>query len=101
MFDRLQKPFLTVETGEAYQPVRLTYDLKQKDGLVQAIEQLQCIQKNTAPNSWSWYWKAECDDLHFESLASFRKNPENPIRLATIILRDNKLYVNFPSFKRT
>jgi len=68
--------------------------------LVQAIEKLQCIQKNTAPNSWSWYWKAECDDLHFESLTSFRKNPEHPIRLATIILRDDKLYVNLPSFKR-
>ena len=28
MFDRLQKPFLTVETGEAYQPIRLTYEIK-------------------------------------------------------------------------
>lgn len=100
MFDRLQKPFLTVETGEAYQPVRLTYDLKEKDGLVAALEKLQCIQKNTTPNSWSWYWKAECDDVHFESLTSFRKSSEHPIRLATMVLRDDKLYVNLPSFKR-
>jgi hypothetical protein len=25
MFERLQKPFLTVETGEAYQPLRLSF----------------------------------------------------------------------------
>ena len=100
MFDRLQKPFLTVETGEAYQPVRLTYDLRKKDELLSALEKLQCIQKNTTANSWSWYWKAECDGLHFESLTSFRKNPEHPLRLATLILRDDKFYINLPSFKR-
>src|SRR3990167_2479144 len=100
MFDRLQKPFLTVETGEAYQPLRLTYELKQKDTFIQTLEKLKCIQKNTAPNSWSWYWQGECDELHFESLDSFRKNPEHPVRLATIILRDNKLFMNLPSFKR-
>ena len=61
---------------------------------------MQCIQKNTSANSWSWYWKAECDDLHFESLAAFRKNPDHPVRLATLILRDNKFYINLPSFKR-
>ena len=31
MFERLQKPFLTVETGEAYQPVRIAYQLLQPD----------------------------------------------------------------------
>lgn len=100
MFDRLQKPFLTVETGEAYQPVRLTYDLKQKDELLRTLEKMQCIQKNTTPNSWSWYWKAECDDLHFESLDSFRKNPTHALRLGTFTQREDKLYLNLPSFKR-
>lgn len=72
MFDRLQKPFLTVETGEAYQPVRLTYTLSNKDEFTSLIENLKCIQKNTTPNSWTWYWQAECDDIHFESIDSFR-----------------------------
>lgn len=102
MFDRLQKPFLTVETGEAYQPVRLTYEIRQKDALLQALEKLQCLEKNLAGNSWNWCWKAECNDLHFESLSSFRRNP-NPdysMRLGTLSLRDNKFYINLPSFKR-
>lgn len=100
MFDRLQKPFLTVETGEAYQPIRLTYDLDASDGLVSALENLQCVEKNPNANSWNWYWKDECDELHFESLDSFRKNPDHPIRLGTITVRDSKLFLNLPSFKR-
>lgn len=100
MFERLQKPFLTVETGEAYQPIRLTYDLFQKDALVEAINQLKCCEKGSNPNTWNWYWRDECDDLHFESLDSYKKNPSHPLRLATLTIRDNKFYINLPSFKR-
>lgn len=101
MFDRLQKPFLTVETGEAYQPIRLTYDLLQKNHLIKTLDSLACIEKNTAiANSWTWYWRGECDALHFESLDSFRKNPEHPVRLGTFAMRNDKLYLNAPSFKR-
>jgi hypothetical protein len=101
MFDRLQKPFLTVETGEAYQPIRLTYDLHdQSTGLVSALEDLQCLEKNPNSNTWNWYWKNECNDLHFESLDSFRKNPGHPVRLGTLTVRDGKLFLNLPSFKR-
>ena len=100
MFDRLQKPFLTVETGEAYQPIRLTFNVLNLSQLETAFTNLACIEKNTAANSWSWYWKNECDDLHFESIDSFRKHAERPLRLATIIIREDKCYINLPSFKR-
>jgi len=100
MFDRLQKPFLTVETGEAYQPIRLTYQFKDKDKLLQSLENLKCIEKNVTPNSWNWFWKAECDDIHFESLESFRRFPQQPVRLGTFTIKDNKLFLQLPSFKR-
>lgn len=100
MFDRLQKPFLTVETGEAYQPIRLMYDVTKTDGLMTALEQLKCIQKNMSGNTWTWYWQNECDEIHFESLDSFRKSPTHPVRLGTLTLRENRLYINLPSFKR-
>jgi hypothetical protein len=99
MFDRLQKPFLTVETGEAYQPIRLSYHILQPDTLAQALEKLQCIEKNPTPNSWSWYWRGEADDLHFESVDGYRKS-DKPIRLGTITLREGSLFINLPSFKR-
>lgn len=100
MFERLQKPFLTVETGEAYQPIRLTYDLYQKNELIETFDEIKCCEKSSAGSSWNWYWRDECDDLHFESLDSFKKNPENPFRLGTITIRNEKLYLNLPSFKR-
>lgn len=101
MFDRIQRPFLTVETGEAYQPIRLMYDVADKDSLLKILDSLKCIQKNTTnTNSWNWYWQSECDEIHFESLESFKKNPNHPVRLGTLTFREDKLYLNLPSFKR-
>src|SRR5687767_13772155 len=100
MLERIQKPFLTVETGQAYQPIRLTYELPQKTLLAETLNKLQCLEKHANPQGWSWYWRNECEDLHFESLDSFLKNCNLPIRLGTITLRDSKLYLSLPSFKR-
>lgn len=99
-FERLQKPFLTVETGEAYQPIRLFYEISEKTELINALNNLQCCQKNLNSNAWNWFWKNECDDIPFESVDSFRKNADHPIRLGTLIIRDETLYLNLPSFKR-
>lgn len=100
MFERLQKPFLTVETGEAYQPIRLTYDVHKKDDLVKMLDSLKCCEKNPSGTTWNWFWKDECDELHFESLDTFKKNPSHPLRLGTLTVRNDALYLNLPSFKR-
>jgi len=100
MFDRLQKPFLTVETGEAYQPIRLSYHLHNKDKFIELFDTLQCIEKNPHGLTWSWYWKGECDEIRFESLDSFKRNLEKPLRLGTITIKHNSLYISLPSFKR-
>jgi hypothetical protein len=100
MFERLQKPFLTVETGEAYQPIRLTYQLTQEAALVDKLNELKCLQKSPTGLAWHWVWRDEAAALHFESVASFQKNDERPIRLGTLSIRDKHLYINLPSFKR-
>src|SRR5579863_8887256 len=100
MFERLQKPFLTVETGEAYQPIRLTYEIHEQDKLIDALNHLKCCEKNPTAVAWNWFWKAECEDLHFESLESYKKNSEHPLRLGTFTIKNNTLYINLPSFKR-
>jgi hypothetical protein len=99
MFDRLQKPFLTVETGEAYQPIRLTYTLTDKAETLRALEKLHCVEKSSSSSAWTWYWRNECDSLHFESLTAFRK-PQRAMRLGTFTIQEDKLYLNLPSFKR-
>jgi hypothetical protein len=100
MFERLQKPFLTVETGEAYQPIRLTYELLQPEKIAAILNALVCCDKNPKGNTWNWFWRNECDDIPFESLDSFTRNAEHPVRLGTFTLRDNTLFLNLPSFKR-
>jgi hypothetical protein len=100
MFDRLQKPFLTVETGEAYQPLRLTYDLLDKQRLVDTLTKMKCLTKNPSGDSWNWYWRDESEDMHFESLDSFRRIPEHPVRLGTLLIKGDVFYISMPSFKR-
>jgi hypothetical protein len=99
MFERLQKPFLTVETGEAYQPIRVTYDLLQPERIKEALDKLLCVEAKIN-GGWNIFWREECDDIHFESLESFKKDSTRPIRLATLIIRNKTLYLNLPSFKR-
>lgn len=100
MFERLQKPFLTVETGEAYQPIRLTYHVPQPNALVTRLNALQCLEKTSNTLTWHWYWRDECETLHFESIDSFQKHAERPIRLGTLVLNDHTLSLSLPSFKR-
>lgn len=99
MFERLQKPFLTIETGEAYQPIRISYQIKQKDQLIAKLSDIQCL-KQTNHDVWNWFWQDECQDIGFESLDSFKKNAQHPTRLGTLAIRNDRLFINLPSFKR-
>lgn len=99
MFERLQKPYLTVETGEAYQPIRLTYQILQPEKLADALNNIKCLD-NTGKDHWNWFWRDECNDTHFESLDSFKRNSNKPVRLGSITIKNGNLYLNLPSFKR-
>lgn len=100
MFERLQKPFLTIETGEAYQPIRLSYQINHKENLVSALNHLHCLKKTSQGHIWNWFWQDECAEIAFESLDTFKKNNNHPTRLGTVTIKDNRLYINLPSFKR-
>lgn len=100
MFERLQKPFLTVETGEAYQPIRLSYEVAQPDKIASVLNTLKCCEIATSENTWNWYWRDECADQRFESVENLNRNDKSAIRLGMFILRDGKLYLSLPSFKR-
>jgi hypothetical protein len=101
MPEQEQKPFLTVETGEAYQPIRLSYNILQKEKLIADLNALKCCEKTpTTPNLWQWFWRDECNDLQFESIDTFNKKDHKSIRLATVTIRNNKLLISLTSFKR-
>lgn len=99
MTDRLQKPFLTVETGEAYQPIRLTYGVTDKARLIQILDGLQCLERN-ASGGWNWFWQGEVESIHFESIDTFERNSRESLRLGSLMIRNDFIYFNLPSFKR-
>lgn len=100
MFEHTADSFLTIETGEAYQPVRLTYLIKDKDNLLEKLNKLKCIEKDPTENTWIWYWKNESETLNFQSIDSFQNQSDNPVRLATLSIQQNLLHIHLPSFKR-
>lgn len=101
MFERLKKPFLTVETGEAYQPVRIVYQVINHEVLLTNLAKINCLRINPVKqNSWNWFWQDECDSIRFDSLDSFKRNLNNPTRLGYFVLQEDKLYLNLTSFKR-
>ena len=100
MFDHVPQPYLTVETGEAYQPVRLVYEINHAQNLIQCLNRLKCIQKSSVAHSWSWHWEEECDNLRFESLNTFKKDPTRPVRLGILNIQEDRFYIYLPSFKR-
>src|SRR5262249_17424989 len=78
------------------------YDILQPEKLADVIKNIKCIEIKDPKhkNSWNIFWRGECDDVHFESIDSYKKNPQTPLRLGTFILRDSTFYLNLPSFKR-
>lgn len=101
MAERPQMPFQTVETGEAYQPIRMRYDIFQANELENLLNNnLKCCTKSKNNYAWDLIWRDECNALHFESLESFKKDPKKPVKLASLIIKDDALYVHIGSFKR-
>jgi len=96
----MPKAFRTVETGEAYQPIRIAYIIQQQDKLIERLNTIACCKKRDNGNVWDWFWSDECDDLDFRSIDNYQKNPMQPPRLGIFTIRDEILYLNLPSFKR-
>lgn len=99
MLERLQRPFLTVETGEAYQAIRLVFDIRDEAALLSKLTTLNCISPISS-KQFNWYWRDEVEALPFSSLDSLRILSTKQIRLASLSLKEGRLYIQFQSFKR-
>lgn len=99
MLERLQRPFLTVETGEAYQAIRLVFEIQDETALLDKLSSLKCVLP-VSSKQLSWYWRDEVESLPFSSLDSLRILSTKQIRLASLSLKESRLYIQFQSFKR-
>lgn len=99
MFERLQKPFLTVETGEAYQAIRLVFQIQDESAVVDKLNHLKSVSP-VSKNQFNWFWRDETESLPFSSLESLRILNTKHIRLASLTLKEGKLFIQLHSFKR-
>jgi hypothetical protein len=99
MLDDTKQLFRTVDTGEAYQPIRLTFTIGELQLLKQQLGALQCLTL-VSPGTWSWLWRAETAEIPFASVADFSANAAMPVQLGTLVITDELMYLNLTSFKR-
>lgn len=90
-------PFLTVDTGEVYQPIRLTFKIKNLVLVKEQIDDLACMKKINQ-NTWQWLWCNETAELPFASTSNF--NQSGSIKLGALFRCGELLYLNLQSFKR-
>ncbi len=99
MQGKIKDSILQVETGDVYQPVRLTYFIHDPQKLISTLDQLKCLEQDSSHTVWTWYWKNECADLRFDS-ANISQETNHTIRLGTLNIKGNQLFIHLPSFKR-
>jgi tetratricopeptide (TPR) repeat protein len=94
----IPKPFRSLDTGEAYQPTRLIFEIVDIIKLITTLNNLKCCSK-TSSTCWNLYWRDELDDTQFQSVDDYQR-PNEPIILAKISINATDLQLNTLSIKR-
>ena len=93
--------WLTLVTGEPYQPARLYYQLVGKvDDLRDRFSQLDCIVPGNRKGQWLWQFEAEAKRLRFERLYRQLKLEERPVTLGQFEISAEQVTLTVLSFDR-
>ncbi len=81
------QPILATVTGEYFQPVRLHYQVLDRDGLQRAFKKLRCLDYDATQQRWVWLYQHEAKDLRFKQ--SYAQIPKHlhPIVIGSFFLR--------------
>ncbi len=88
-------------TGEPYQPVRLYYQIKQKNALLGRFKRLRCIDFAPTKNCWVWLYHEEAKKLKFTKSYGELPKEYRPIILGYLrVKNESELLVDVRSFQR-
>ncbi len=93
-------PALETITGEPYQPVRIYYQVRQKNAVIGRFKRLKCINFDKARNCWIWLYTEEAKNLKFD--CSYRDLPkfQRPVILGYFTFKgDSELQLDVDSFE--
>lgn len=95
-----KSPLLTL-TGEPYQPVRIHYDLFDKEGVKEVLLQIECFRFDVDKNRWEWLYKHEAVSLKFRNPHSAIPEEMRPVVLGILFFKtDEKMFFDLHSFGR-
>jgi hypothetical protein len=66
---------LWTKTGELFQPVRLYYALRKPQKIQQCLQNLRCVQFESARNQWFWLYTGEASPVSLNKKAGTLKKP--------------------------
>lgn len=95
------KVLIHTRTGEAYQPVRLYYEVLSQKTVIGAFKKLRCMMLDpTSQDHWQWLYDQEARKLRFS--VSYNKVPKEyrPIVLGDFYFRDEIMILDLRSFDR-
>ena len=94
-------PLLTTMTGESYQPVRIYYQVGQKNAVLGRFKRLRCVDSDREKNRWAWLYSEEAKGIEFQK--SYKDIPKQyrPIVLGYFSFNgDKELRLDVRSFER-
>lgn len=95
-------PWLTLVTGEPYQPARTYYQLHAPvTALTDCFQRLDCIVPGNRKGQWLWQFEAEAQRLRFERIHRQLKAEERPVTLGQFEIVEPALADELPSLTLT
>ena len=93
-----QKTPLWTKTGELFQPVRISYDVRNFRKVLKVFHNLECMRFDSSHECWEWLYNGESSKITFNKK---RINPAKPIVLGTFSPKgERKMYLDVHSIER-
>ena len=99
--DNAERQLLATVTGELCQPVRIYYDVPDKNAVNKKFRALKCVQSDPARRRWVWLFDGEAKGLAFEK--SYRDIPTKfrPVVIGSFHFRPpSEMHLDLRSIER-
>jgi hypothetical protein len=95
-----EKKLQVTLTGEPVQPIRLYYEVRDKELLVRRLRRLRCFDFDPNGKRWVWLYEHEARTLAFKTPYAAQPREQRPIVIGSLFLKGSKAFLDLRSFKR-
>lgn len=90
---------LITTTGEIFQPVRIYYNIKNKESIKRVFRKLKCVKYDKNLDRYVWLYHKESKHIKFKKTSS-KVNSLNTIVLGAFFYKRNEMYLEVRSIER-